>query len=258
VKGHWFVAILGVMFAGCQGGIAPEATEQISQALDDCVTNDIDALWARTTEGFRQETSRDQLAEVCFTLSERIGEFRSIGEMTDYGRRVQFAQPRSTLTMSFDAQFAVGEVDVEVVLARFDGEWLLHSMDFKYADAPMLPEDEEALMALGAAQRDRLLTGDFGGFYDAMHPALQADLGPRAETVARFEGAMGAMGAITAGEPVVMREGERMMYRVPLSMAAGASELVLQYEWRGAVWALLAFNVTQPVPTGPPGGGSKP
>jgi hypothetical protein len=93
--------------------------------------------------------------------------------------------------------------------------------------------------------RDRFLTAEFDAFHQAFAPELQShssvdQLRPALENL--FE----ANGTPSASEPTVEPNEERQQIVYPLEYDGGSSHLLLEYEWRGAAWALIRFDVGVP------------
>ena len=254
------LALLVMVTTGCESGcrgLAPEATTMVGQAFRDCANLEFDALWAVTSDGFREITERSRIEAHCQTLSERVGAFRRIDNVTGVNRQVN--ANGNFLSLTLETTFEVGSVDASAIVTKVDGEWRLQGFQIMGDDAPMLDRDDASLPPLALEHARRFASGDFEGFHGAFAPELQevrplSDLAPALENLVARHGSPDVV-----DEPSVTIDGDEHRVAIPLQYPGGRAAMMLTYQWRGAAWTLLRYDVrTPPAGSTPPPSSGKP
>jgi hypothetical protein len=242
-------ALISLSVIGCQSGcrgLAPEATTMVGQAFRDCANQNIDAMWAVTSEGFRV-TGRQQVEFYCQSLSETVGEFQRIDNVSGVNRQVN--ANGNVLSLALETSFAVGSVDASAIVIKQDGAWRLEGFQVMVDEAPQLERDDEGLPALATEHATRFARGDFAGFHGAFAAELRAAR-PLEELEPEFADLIAGHGSPSVLDEVTVQiDGEEHRVTIPLEYESGRAGTILTYQWRGAAWALLRYDVRAPPQT---------
>lgn len=255
------VLVAALASTGCNRflrGLSEEASASAEAALTACADEDIDAFWAMTGEGFRENAPLEDVPEICENLVLRLGSFEGISKVSSVNRQA-ITEYGDVMALSVTTRFDVGEVEGTIEMVRSDGEWTLLGWNLDVDDAPRLPPDDEALVASASAARDLVVAGDIDAFHDEMALALQEQM-PLERLHTAWEEMVAAHGLVTAAGAPTQTEtdaGERAI-DYPLVFGTGEGLLSLRYEWIGARWALLSFNLRPPQPAAGNGSGKPP
>lgn len=249
-----FVVFSVFSFVGCRG-LAPEAATMVGQAFRDCVNQDVEALWAVASEGFR-ESGRQEAETYCQVLSETVGDFERIDNVASVDRQVNLGGDFLTLTLN--TSFAVGSVDASAIVIKQDGEWRLQGFEMMLDEAPELAPDVDELSSLASAHAGIFARGDYLGFYEVFGVELK-EVRTAEELDQGLSGFLAQYGVSEVVDEVIVEvAGLEHRVTVPLLYEGGRSSIALSYHWRGAAWTLNSYDISVPAQTAPntplPGG----
>lgn len=246
-----------LLLPGCDmRRIAEDATAQAEALFEDCDDQDIDDIWDDASEGFHDAQGRDALAHSCYSFRMRLGEYEGIKEVRGIDR--SRTSDGDIMTLNLLVTYEVDDVEVTYRAAREDGEWLHQGFAFEIEEADRMDADLDALRALADAQRDRLVNGEYDAF---VHQGFSFQTAMTTEQLTTgMNGLLQRHTAINgttfrSTEPVERPDDDKEQHSVFYDVAfpTGTGTLRLTYEWAGAGWEFLSFDLQPPNTGGPTG-----